>query len=41
LHSVVTDTSGKTSHHVLVETGTLIKRKGGWKLLNGQTNLVK
>lgn len=41
LRSVVTDTSGLTSTHRLVETGTLIKRKDGWKLLNGQTSIIQ
>ncbi|MFT3912204.1 MAG: hypothetical protein QM737_22445 [Ferruginibacter sp.] len=33
----MTDTSGKTSKYGLIESGVLIKRNDGWKLLNGQT----
>jgi hypothetical protein len=34
---VMTDTSGAVNEFRLLETGTLIKRPDGWKLLNGQT----
>lgn len=40
IHSTMTDTSGKPSSYSLIETGILIKRKDGWKLLNGQTALL-
>jgi hypothetical protein len=40
LHSTMTDTSGKVMTFSLVETGVLIKRKDGWKLLNGQTSIL-
>jgi hypothetical protein len=40
LHSVMTDTSGKVSFSRLIETGVVIKRKDGWKLLGGQTSLI-
>jgi hypothetical protein len=40
IHSTMTDTSGRTSTYFLIETGILIKRKDGWKLLNGQTALL-
>jgi len=40
IHSVTTDTSGARKDITLVETGLVIKRKGGWKLLNGQTSVV-
>ena len=40
LHSAMTDTSGKTSTFSLIETGLMIKRKDGWKLLNGQTAVL-
>ena len=40
LHSTMTDTSGKIMTLQLVETGVLIKRKEGWKLLNGQTTIL-
>jgi hypothetical protein len=37
LHSIVTDTAGHVSETSLIETGVLIKRPDGWKLLSGQT----
>ncbi len=40
LSSTMTDTSGVTITFSLVETGVLIKRKDGWKLLNGQTSIL-
>ncbi len=40
IHSVMVDTAGKTMDIHLIETGTLIKRKDGWKLLNGQTSMI-
>lgn len=40
LHSTMIDTSGNTATFSLVETGVMIKRKNGWKLLSGQTALV-
>jgi hypothetical protein len=40
LSSTVTDTSGKVSRALLVETGLLIKREDGWKLLSGQTSIL-
>ena len=41
LRSLTTDLTGKTEEHVLVETGLLIKRSSGWKLLSGQTSMIK
>jgi hypothetical protein len=41
LSSTLTDTAGKVSHYLLVETGVMIRRHDGWKLLNGQTSMVK
>jgi len=38
LRSTATDTSGVTSTVRLVETGLMIKRRDGWKLLSGQTS---
>jgi hypothetical protein len=38
--SVITDTSGKSDIYILIETGHVIKRADGWKLLNGKTRLV-
>jgi hypothetical protein len=33
----MTDTAGKTIQVRIIESGTVIKRKAGWKLLNGQS----
>lgn len=41
LRSVMKDTSGIVSSIQLIETGVVIKRDGGWKLLNGQTSAVE
>jgi hypothetical protein len=38
--SLVTDAAGSTNKFDLVETGLMIKRPGGWKLLNGQTAVI-
>ncbi len=40
LHSVATDSSGQVFETKLVETGLLIKRQDGWKLLGGQTTAL-
>lgn len=40
LSSTMTDTSGKTMIFSMVETGVLIRRQNGWKLLHGQTTLL-
>lgn len=40
LKSIMTDTSGTVSTFSMIETGILIKRKDGWKLLSGQTSLL-
>jgi hypothetical protein len=40
LKSNITDTTGKTETYLLVETGVLIRRPEGWKLLNGQTAIL-
>lgn len=37
LQSVMTDASGNVKSIQLIETGVVIKRDDGWKLLNGQT----
>ncbi len=37
ISSITTDTSSRTSKVMLVETGLVIKRSSGWKLLNGQS----
>jgi len=40
LRSITTDTSGRVFTFTMVETGLVIKRKDGWKLLSGQTSMV-
>lgn len=37
LRSVMTDTAGRMEDYFLLETGLMIKRKDGWKLLHGHT----
>src|SRR4030095_5977869 len=37
IRATVTDTSGHNNSIHLIETGTVVKRKNGWKLLCGQT----
>ena len=37
IHSTITDTSGTTTTMLMKETGVLVKRKDGWKLVSGQT----
>ncbi len=39
LRSVCTDTADRETETNLVETGTMIKRANGWKLLYGQTGV--
>jgi hypothetical protein len=39
--SVSTDTSGKATTMILIETGIMVKRKEGWKLLEGQTSVIE
>jgi hypothetical protein len=38
--SIGTDTAGNTGTTKLIETGTVIKREDGWKLLCGQTAMI-
>lgn len=38
--SIVTDTTGKITNTILFEKGIVIKRKDGWKLLNGKTSVI-
>jgi len=40
LQSVMTDTSGSITAYSMIETGVLIKRVEGWKLLSGQTSIL-
>lgn len=39
IKSMMTDTTGNTMTIYLNEKGKLIKRKGGWKLLSGETTI--
>lgn len=39
IHSIATDTAGGQTTTSLVETGLVVKRKNGWKLLSGQTSV--
>lgn len=41
LSSTVIDTSGIVSRVSMVESGVLVKRKEGWKLLSGQTSIIQ
>jgi hypothetical protein len=40
INSTMIDISGKTMTLNLVETGVVVKRQDGWKLLNGQTTIL-
>jgi hypothetical protein len=40
IRSVIADTSGKKSEFNLIETGLMVRRDDGWKLLSGQTGLI-
>ncbi len=40
LENTMVDTANTTTKLVMLETGTLIKRKKGWQLLNGQSRIV-
>lgn len=40
LQSIMTDTSGTILNFSLLETGVMIKKPGGWKLLNGHTSIT-
>jgi len=40
VNSTITDTTGAVFKSSLIETGILIRRKDGWKLLNGQTAIL-
>ncbi|WP_276134867.1 nuclear transport factor 2 family protein [Polluticoccus soli] len=41
LESVTTNTSGVVNSMILMETGSVIKRPDGWKLLCGQTSATR
>ena len=40
VNSIVTDISGNVSETRMLESGTLIRRKDGWKLLSGQSRIL-
>lgn len=40
MRSICTDTAAVITETHLLETGIVIKRKDGWKLLSGQTSLI-
>ncbi len=40
LHATMIDTAGTFTKATAVETGVVVKRKDGWKLLRGQTSLL-
>jgi hypothetical protein len=40
INSVITDTTNKESRFKLLENGLIVKRKDGWKLLNGHTSML-
>jgi hypothetical protein len=40
VRSTITDTTGQTKTFSLIETGVLVKRNNGWKLLHGQTSVL-
>lgn len=41
LTSIITDHTGMTTTFSLVETGMMVKRHDGWKLLSGQTSVLE
>ena len=41
IESSVSDTAGTPGVYTLLETGIVIKRANGWKLLSGQTSVIK
>lgn len=40
LHGTMIDTAGKVTKVSAIETGVVVKRNDGWKLLRGQTSLL-
>ena len=40
IQGVIIDTTGTVTKLRLIETGTVIRRQSGWKLLNGQTAIL-
>ena len=41
IHAHMKDTAGAIMEYNLIESGILIKRKNDWKLLSGQTAIIK
>lgn len=41
IHSRMSDTSGVTTHTQLLESGVVVRRRSGWKMLCGQTRVVE
>ncbi len=41
IRSKLVDTTGKVTTVRLIETGLAVKRNDGWKLLSGQTSLIR
>lgn len=41
MHSITTSIAGKTLATSYMETGIMVKRKGGWKILSGQTSILQ
>lgn len=39
-HSIITDSGGRQSIQYFMETGIVIHRENGWKILNGQTTVL-
>jgi hypothetical protein len=40
LHATMIDTAGQVTKLSMIETGVVVRRKDGWKLLRGQTTLL-
>ena len=41
IHSMSKDTSGQEYSFVLLETGVMVKRSQGWRMLNGHTTVLR
>lgn len=41
VEGIMTDTSGLASNVRIIESGTVIKRSDGWKILNGQSAILQ
>ncbi|WP_298896871.1 hypothetical protein [uncultured Psychroserpens sp.] len=40
VNSIITNTSDSTTTFQIIESGTVIKKKDGWKMLNGQSAIL-